>query len=44
LKGDERFSKLFEPQESEDMRGGLEKVKDVRAQGVERLKEKNGID
>lgn len=26
------------------MRGGLEKVKDVRAQGVERLKEKNGID
>lgn len=44
FEGDDRFSKLFDTQESENMRGELEKVKDARAQGVERLKEKNGID
>lgn len=42
--GDDRFSQLFETQEGEDMRGDLEKVKAARAQGVENLKERNGID
>lgn len=42
--GDDRFSKLFETKEGEEMRGDLEAVKAARAEGVEKLKERNGID
>ena len=41
--GDERFSQLFNTQESEDVRGDLEKVKAARKQGMERVKERGEI-
>lgn len=41
--GDERFSELFESDEKTNMIDGLQKVKDARAQGTERLKERNSI-
>ena len=44
FEGDDRFSKLFETQEGEDMRGKLDAVKAARAESVERLKERNSID
>lgn len=44
FEGDDRFSKLFDTQEKEDMRGDLEAVKAARKESVERLKERNNID
>lgn len=41
--GDDRFSKLFETQEGEDMRGDLEAVKAARKESVEKLKDRNNI-
>lgn len=38
--GDDRFSKLFETQEKEDMRGDLEKIKEARKKSTEKMKEK----
>ena len=43
FEGDERFSQLFETQESENVKGDLEKVKEARKQGMERLKERGEI-
>lgn len=43
FEGDDRFSKLFDTQEGENMRGDLEKVKEARKKGVENLKDRNGI-
>ncbi len=42
--GDDRFSKLFDTQEGENMRGDLQTVKEARSQGTERLQERNRID
>lgn len=44
FEGDDRFSKLFETKEGEDMRGKLNEVKAARAESAERLKERNSID
>lgn len=41
--GDDRFSQLFDSQESEDERGKLEAIKDARKKGVENMKERNEI-
>lgn len=41
--GDDRFSKLFDTPEAEDIKGDLEAVKAARAQGVEALRERNNI-
>lgn len=43
FEGDERFSKLFETQEGEDMRGKLEEIKASKQQSREKLKEANSI-
>lgn len=43
FEGDERFSQLFETQESENVKGDLEKVKEARKQGMERVKERGEI-
>lgn len=43
FEGDDRFSQLFETQEGENMRGELEKVKEARKKGVEKLKDRNNI-
>lgn len=43
FEGDDRFSKLFETQEGENMRGDLEKVKEARKKSAENLKERNNI-
>ncbi len=44
FEGDDRFSKLFETKEGEDMRGKLDAVKAARAESVENLKDRNSID
>ena len=44
FEGDDRFSKLFETEEKEHMKGDLEAVKEARKQSVEKLKERNNID
>lgn len=41
--GDDRFSELFEQPDVKEVKGSIEKVKEARQQGVEKLKEKNGI-
>lgn len=41
--GDDRFSELFDVPEVEEMKDDLEQVKEARAEGAERLKERNGI-
>ena len=41
--GDDRFSQLFNTQESENVRGDLEKVKEARKQGMERVKERGEV-
>lgn len=43
FEGDDRFSQLFNTKESEDVRGDLEKVKEARKKGMERLKERGEI-
>ncbi len=43
FEGDDRFSELFNTKESEDVRGDLEKVKEARKKGMERLKERGEI-
>jgi hypothetical protein len=43
FEGDDRFSKLFEIQEGENMRGDLDKVKEARKKSAENLKERNSI-
>lgn len=42
--GDDRFSQLFETEESENMRGDLEAVKAARKESAEKLKERNSIE
>lgn len=44
FEGDDRFSKLFETEEKEKMKGDLEAVKEARKQSVENLKDRNNID
>lgn len=44
FEGDDRFSKLFETKEGENMRGKLDEVKAARAESVENLKDRNSID
>lgn len=44
FEGDDRFSKLFETQEGENIRGKLNEVKEARKQSTEKLKERNGIE
>ena len=41
--GDDRFSSLFEEPEAKDMKEKLNEIKQERAKGEERLKEKNNI-
>ena len=41
--GDDRFSQLFNTKESEDVRGDIEKVKEARKKGMERVKERGEI-
>lgn len=43
FEGDDRFSQLFNTKESEDVRGDLEKVKEARKKGMERVKERGEI-
>ena len=43
FEGDDRFSQLFNTQESEDVRGDIEKVKEARKKGMERVKERGEI-
>lgn len=43
FEGDDRFSQLFETQEKENVRGDLEKVKEARKQGMERVKERGEV-
>lgn len=43
FEGDDRFSQLFDTQESENIRGDLEAIKAVRKENAEKLKEKNSI-
>lgn len=44
FEGDDRFSKLFESKEAEDLRGAVEKVKESKSKSIERMKEKDNID
>lgn len=44
FEGDDRFSKLFESQEAEDLRESVQKVKEAKAASIERMKEKDCID
>ena len=41
--GDERFSEMFETPEAEEVKQGLEEVKEARAKSKERMDEKNNI-
>lgn len=41
--GDDRFSEMFETPEAEEVKQGLEKVKEARQAGKERLEERNNI-
>lgn len=41
--GDERFSELFETPEAEEVKQGLEEVKQARQAGKERMQDKNNI-
>lgn len=41
--GDERFTEMFETPEAEEVKTGLAEVKEARAAGVERMKDKNNI-
>lgn len=41
--GDERFSEMFETPEAEEVKKGLEEVKEARAKSKERMQEKNNI-
>lgn len=41
--GDERFSQLFDTPEANDTKDKIDEIKRARAQGVDKLKEKNGI-
>ena len=41
--GDERFTEMFETPEAEEVKKGLEKVKEARQAGKERMEEKNNI-
>lgn len=41
--GDDRFSKLYDTPDVEEAKGKLQEVKESRAEGAERLKERNGI-
>lgn len=41
--GDERFTEMFETPEAEAVKQGLEKVKEARQAGKERMEEKNNI-
>jgi len=41
--GDERFTSMFETPEAEEVKQGLEKVKEARAASKERMQEKNNI-
>ncbi|MGN1456939.1 MAG: hypothetical protein ACI4XP_03165 [Acutalibacteraceae bacterium] len=41
--GDERFSEMFETPEAEEVKQGLEEVKEARAAGKERMQDKNNI-
>ena len=41
--GDERFTEMFETPEAEEVKSGLAEVKEARAAGVERMKDKNNI-
>lgn len=43
FEGDDRFSQLFNTQESENVRGDIEKVKEARKKGMERVKERGEI-
>ena len=43
FEGDDRFSQLFNTKESEDVRGDIEKVKEARKKGMERVKERGEI-
>lgn len=41
--GDERFTEMFETPEAEEVKKGLEEVKEARAKSKERMQEKNSI-
>lgn len=41
--GDERFTEMFETPEAEEVKKGLEEVKEARAKSKERMQEKNNI-
>lgn len=41
--GDDRFSKLFDVPEAQEIKSDLQAVKDAREQGAKNLKERNGI-
>lgn len=41
--GDERFTKLFDTPEAEEVKGDLQAVKEAREQGQQNLKERNNI-
>lgn len=43
FEGDDRFSQLFENAETENVKDALEKVKQARSQGAERLKERGEV-
>lgn len=43
FEGDDRFSQLFNTQESENVRGDIEKVKEARKKEMERVKERGEI-
>ena len=43
FEGDDRFSQLFNTKESENARGDIEKVKEARKKGMERVKERGEI-
>ena len=42
--GDDRFSEMFETTEAEEVKKGLEAVKEARQAGKERMKERNSVD
>ena len=43
FEGDDRFSKLFDTKEGEEMRGDIETIKEARKKSVDNLKDRNNI-
>lgn len=44
FEGDDRFSQLFQSEEADKIKGDLEKIKEIRKQSAEKLKERNNIE